>query len=129
MKKNDLIKKDNDFETRKGKLILLMEKYHEVQYQKNIKDIVKKFQNKKNQQKIRQSKTKKVFLNILKRNQTDCLLNVYSIFKMYWEEGVSKKNNLVKWLVESSKTKQTLTLHLIKNKSYEMYNLEKIRRT
>lgn len=34
-------------------MILLMQKYHEVQYQKNLKDILKKFQKKKNQQKIR----------------------------------------------------------------------------
>jgi len=51
------------------------------------------------------------------------------IFKNCWEEGATKKNNLVKWLVNANKTKQSLTLQLIKNKSVEMHNLEKILRT
>lgn len=46
-----------------------MQKYHDVQYKKNVKDIIKKFQKKKSQQKIRQTSTKRVFINILKKNQ------------------------------------------------------------
>lgn len=34
-------------------MILLMQKYHDLQYQKNVKDILRKFQKKKNQQKTR----------------------------------------------------------------------------
>jgi hypothetical protein len=49
MKKNDLIKKNNDFEERKGKMILFMENYHHKQTKKNIQDIIKKFTIIKNQ--------------------------------------------------------------------------------
>lgn len=69
MKKNDLIKKDNDFEERKGKIILLMEKYHNKQTKKNVQDIIKKFIINKNQEKLKTIKTKKIFINILQRNQ------------------------------------------------------------
>ena len=68
MKKNDLIKKDHDFSDRKAKLILLMEKYHNQQTKKNVKDIIKKFSAKKKQEKTRTIKTKKVFIQILQRN-------------------------------------------------------------
>lgn len=60
---------------------------------------------------------KKTLLNILKKNDSENLEKVYLMFKNFWQEGVSKKNNLVKWFVESSKRRQSLTLHLIRNKS------------
>ena len=69
MKKNDLIKKENDFEDRKGKSILLLQKYHQIQVKKNIKDIIKKFSVKKTQENLRNVKTRKIFISILERNQ------------------------------------------------------------
>ncbi len=45
-----------------------MQKYHEIQYQKNMKDVIRKFYRKKNQEKNRDIKTKKIFANILKKN-------------------------------------------------------------
>ncbi len=51
------------------------------------------------------------------------MIKVMSLFKSNMQKSLSKKNNLVKWLVEASKKKQTLTLHLIKSKAFEMHNL------
>lgn len=90
-----------------------------------MRDIIHKFANNRNLRLKRASNLKNNFIKLIESNEQYLKRDIFDVFSHYLKEGKAKKEKLVSQLVHANVIKEKMALLIFRNKSLELTELLK----